>query len=123
MARGSQVSSALYGMNTDADTTILHFGLMEWLAEKLAGDHLAIYEHTYKHLAFGSWEIVIGTCHKRRRFTWDGKDSQLSVSASELTNLASTPSWKKIHGAQFNGDSQDNVFKKLFVMAREINAV
>ena len=110
-------------MNTDADTTILHLGLMEWLAERLAGDHLAIYEHTYNQLAFGSWEIVIGTRHKRRRFTWDGKDSLLSVSESEFTNSASPPIWKNVRGAQCSGDSQDNVFERLFVMAREINAV
>ena len=48
-------------MNTDADTTILHLGLMEWLAESLAGNYLAIYRHTYDQLAFGSWEVVIGT--------------------------------------------------------------
>ena len=110
-------------MNTDADTTILHLGLMEWLAERLAGEYLAIYEHTYNQLAFGSWEMVIGSRHKRRRFTWDGKDSHLSVSESEFTNSASPPSWKNIRRGQFNGETQDNVFEKVFDMARDINTV
>ena len=110
-------------MNTDADTTILHLGLMEWLAESLAGNYLAIYRHTYDQLAFGSWEVVIGTHYKRRQIIWDGKCATLSVSESEFVNSGAPPNWRSIRTVQCNGDSQDKVFDLLFDIAREINVV
>ena len=110
-------------MNTDADTTILHLGLMQRLAERLAGDHFAIYEHTYNQIAFGSWEVVIGTHHKRRRFIWDGKDSLLSVSEAEFTNSSSPPSWRNVREAQCLDDSQDEVCSGLMYKDTLIGAL
>jgi hypothetical protein len=39
---------------------------------------IAIYEHSFTYMAFGSWVIVAGRRKKKLRFTYDGKDSYLS---------------------------------------------
>jgi len=48
------------------------------LAERLAEKGIAVYEHRFTYMAFGSWEIVAGRRKKMLHFTYDGKDSDLS---------------------------------------------
>ena len=54
------------------------------LAERLAQQKIAIYEHQFTYMAFGSWEIVVGQRSKMLRFTYDGKDSYLSYCDSSV---------------------------------------
>ena len=63
------------------------------LAERLSKSRLAIYEHRYDFMAFGSWEIVAGQRRRKYCFTFDGKNSCLSygsVSASDIDRKSFT---------------------------------
>ena len=110
------------GMNSDGDNTVLHFELVQWLAEMLVGDNLAIYGHAYDQLAFGSWELIVGTRHRRRRIVWDGKDSSMSVSESNFASSGTPPHWVTIRESSFRECSQAQVFDAVLATAREINA-
>ena len=53
------------------------------LAERLAPRGIAIYEHSYYLMSFGSWTIVAGRRTRGHRFSWDGRDAFLEISVSE----------------------------------------
>jgi hypothetical protein len=62
----------------DSQSSAAYFKGVASLAERLARTKIAIYEHNFVYMAFGSWEIVAGRRKKMLRFTYDGKDSYLS---------------------------------------------
>ena len=62
----------------DSQSSADYFKSVATLAEQLAGKKIAIYEHKFTYMAFGSWEIVTGRRSKMIHFTYDGKDSYLS---------------------------------------------
>jgi hypothetical protein len=64
----------------DSDSALDHFDRMTRLANALAARGIAIYEHHYFMLGFGSFRLELGTRHKRWRFSWDGKEGFLDVS-------------------------------------------
>ena len=57
---------------------------------------LTFFAHDYDYMVFGSWSLIIGNSHRRIRFSWDGRESCLDVSASEFTNSNSVPSWEPL---------------------------
>ncbi len=62
----------------DSQSSAIYFKAIAGLAERLAKVGIAIYDHKFNYMAFGSWEIVAGRRGKALRFTYDGKDSYLS---------------------------------------------
>ena len=62
----------------DSQSSTDYFKSVASLAERLAKKKVAVYEHRFTYMAFGSWEIVAGRRSKMLRFTYDGKDSYLS---------------------------------------------
>jgi len=64
----------------DSQSAIEHLGRIEALAVKLADQGIAIYEHDYTMLVFGSFRLELGTRHRRWGFSWDGKEGFLSYS-------------------------------------------
>jgi hypothetical protein len=83
-------------MSRDSPSAIEHLKRIMALAERLSPQGMAIYEHSYHLLAFGSWTIVAGRRNKRFRFSWDGRDEFLEISASER-DLSSAPArWSHI---------------------------
>ena len=64
----------------DSQSAIDHFRRLERLAAVLSDRGIAIYEHRYYLLVFGSFSLELGTRHRRWGFSWDGKDGFLSVS-------------------------------------------
>lgn len=62
----------------DSQSSANYFKDVAHLAERLVQKHIAIYEHRFIYMAFGSWEIVAGRRKRMFRFTYDGKDSYLS---------------------------------------------
>lgn len=65
----------------DAQSAIDHLNRLVRLAERLSARGIALYEHDYVTLAFGSFRLEIGTRHKRWGLWWDGKDGCLTISA------------------------------------------
>ena len=66
---------------SDPESAIAHFRRVERLATGLSDRGIAIYEHEYFLLAFGSFRLEVGTRGRRWGFSWDGKDGCLDVSA------------------------------------------
>jgi hypothetical protein len=64
----------------DSQSAVDHLQRLGQLASVLAERGIAIYEHEYLMLAFGSFRLELGTRHRRWRFSWDGKEGYLDVS-------------------------------------------
>jgi hypothetical protein len=64
----------------DSQSAIEHLRRLGTLATKLADRGIAIYEHDYTMLAFGSFRLELGTRHRRWGFSWDGKEGFISFS-------------------------------------------
>ncbi len=62
----------------DSQSSVRYFKQVASLAERLAQKRIAVYEHRFTYMAFGSWEIVAGQRDKMLHFAYDGKDSYLS---------------------------------------------
>ena len=62
----------------DSQSSANYFQNVASLAARLAQSHVAVYEHKFHYMAFGSWELVAGRRTRMLRFTYDGKDSYLS---------------------------------------------
>ena len=66
----------------DSQSAIDHLERLASLAGVLAERGIAIYEHEYFMLAFGSFRLELGTRHTRWGFSWDGKEGFLDVSTA-----------------------------------------
>ena len=62
----------------DSQSSANYFRAIAELAQRLSDKRIAIYEHGFTYMAFGSWEIVTGRRKQMIRFIYDGKDSLLS---------------------------------------------
>jgi hypothetical protein len=83
-------------MSTDATSAIEHLKRVTALAERLAARGIAIYEHSYHMLAFGSWTIVAGRRKKRVNFSWDGRDECFDIPVAEHDSSAVPARWSHI---------------------------
>ncbi len=63
----------------DPQSAIEHFRRLSDLAASLSERGIALYEHEYFMLVFGSFRIELGTRHKRWGLAWDGKDGYLEI--------------------------------------------
>lgn len=70
------------------------------MAHRLAALDIAIYEHQYAALVFGSWEIVAGTRKKRMRFRWDGRDAALTIEQAVSVDSRTPLNWKSVASEQ-----------------------
>jgi hypothetical protein len=68
----------------DAETALQHFRAIVSLGEKLKEIGVAIYEHQYYSLVFGSWAIIAGSRKVRSKISWDGRDRFLDFSESHF---------------------------------------
>ena len=87
-------------MSTDATSAIEHLKRVTALAERLAARGIAIYEHSYHMLAFGSWTIVAGRRNRRVKFSWDGRDEFLEIQVAEHDSSAMPARWSHIRTEQ-----------------------
>jgi hypothetical protein len=89
-----------------------HTELLNELTLKADEMGLTMFEHSYNHLAFGSWFVIFGKPHHRLHFSWDGKDSYLNISESDFGNSNSLPNWKPIStNNSVSTTEQENIFE------------
>lgn len=69
----------------DSQSSANYFKSVADLAARLAKKKIAVYDHSFTYMAFGSWKIVAGRREKMLRFTYDGKDSYLSYCDASVT--------------------------------------
>jgi len=77
----------------DTVSSIEHFQQICSLARQLSDIGVAIYEHHWDFLAFGSWTIEAGSRHRRFEFSWDGREFSISVSQCEFSDSRSHQRW------------------------------
>ncbi len=82
-------------MADDCAFTSTHYHRIAELSDRLSQKHFAIYEHQYRYLAFGSWQLVAGTRKRRFRFTWDGRERFLQVEVAAVQSGVFAP-WSPI---------------------------
>jgi hypothetical protein len=102
------------------------FDALARLAVRLNEQDLAIYEANYNHMAFGDWVLVIGRRHRRRRFTWDGKDSSLLIEEATFGSSAEIPSWKLVETLSLKASASVNPkesMEKVFEFATKSHGV
>ena len=65
-------------------------------AERLATTSIAIFEHHFDYLCFGSWVVVAGSRHRRVRLTWDGRESSLVCEAADFVGSSAPARWQEV---------------------------
>jgi hypothetical protein len=90
-------------MTSDAESSVLHLQSVLALANRVAAFGIAIYEHRYAALDFGSWEIVAGTRKNRIRFRWDGRDATLTIEQAVSVDSRTALVWKPIESEETPG--------------------
>src|SRR6185295_2830118 len=58
-------------MSKDAQDSLQHLDAMLTLGRDLATESIAVFEHRFDYLHFGSWVLVAGSRHRRVRLVWD----------------------------------------------------
>jgi len=67
------------------------------IGDRLKGIGVAIYEHQYYSLVFGSWTIIAGKRKDRTKISWDGRDGFLDFSEAHFPDSSySTKEWNHI---------------------------
>jgi hypothetical protein len=83
-------------MLTDAQSSVKHIEAVLAMAQRLASLDIAIYEHSYNALVFGSWTIVAGKRKERVRFSWDGRDGFLTVEQAGFPDSRQHTNWEHV---------------------------
>jgi len=98
-------------INRDPDSFLEHSRQIYSLAESLSKDGIAVYEHSYDMLSFGSWFLILGKRKYRFRFTWDGKDGVLKTEEALIPDSGSIIKWEDI-SLEFDTKSEaENIFR------------
>lgn len=83
-------------MISDTQGSVRHIEAVLALAQRLAAADIAIYEHSYRGLAFGSWTIVAGMRKERVRCSWDGRDGCLTVEQAAFPDSQQRTDWQHV---------------------------
>lgn len=83
-------------MISDAQNSVKHIEAVLAIAQRLSSSDIAIYEHTYHALVFGSWTIVAGKRKERVRFSWDGRDGILTVEQAIFPDSQQRTEWEHV---------------------------
>jgi hypothetical protein len=90
---------------------IQHLESLTAILKGMAPQGIELYEHRYDPQAFGSFELVLGRGHEHIKFTWDGRDSILSVSFATVPNKNANPSWT--HDANISLPNGEGLFAEI----------
>jgi len=83
-------------MLSDAESSVRHIEAVLAMAQRLSASGIAIYEHSYHALVFGSWTIEAGKRKGRFRFSWDGRDGLLTVEQAAFPDSRQRTGWKHV---------------------------
>jgi hypothetical protein len=97
----------------DKVSSVDHFQQVFSLARQLSDIGVAIYEHHWDSLTFGSWTIVAGSRHRRFEFSWDGREFSVSVSQCEFSDSRSHQCWSAPKSHTLPSDDPCAPFKYL----------
>jgi len=104
-----------------SQATVEHFESLTRILKDLAEERIELFEHKYHPQAFGSFELVLGRSHERLKFTWDGRDSILSVSFAKFPNKNATVAWT--HDADFSLPNGKGVYAEIASQSVDMLAI
>ena len=81
---------------SDSESAIKHLRRVGLLAEQLKPLGVAIYEHHWDCLCFGSWTITAGRRKDCYEFGWDGREFFMSVGHSNDVSSGGPQHWKPV---------------------------
>ena len=105
---------------TERRGPIVHLESLTGVLKDLAPQGIELYEVRYYPQAFGSLELVIGRGHERVKFSWDGRDSLLSVSFAKSSNKGANVSWT--HDADISLPNGEGLFAEIASNAEQLLA-
>jgi|SRR6185369_58115 len=94
-----------------SNAAINHLRSLTRILEDLEEERIELFEYEYHPLAFGSFQIIVGRSHEKLKFTWDGRESILSVSFGSVTNKKDIPNWT--HDADVSLPYGEGVFEEI----------
>jgi hypothetical protein len=103
------------------ECSVAHFDSLARILRGLTEARIELFEHTYHPKAFGSFEIIVGRGHDQLKFTWDGRESILSVSYAKVKNKNAAPVWT--HDADFSLPNGDGVYAEIASQSANMLAI
>jgi hypothetical protein len=94
-----------------AIVSIRHLQGLQALLEALATEGIEMESHQYDGLSFGNFLLVLAKGHTKLRFSWDGRESILTVEWQEVRSRAIVGKWE--HDAFIQVPSADAVFAEI----------
>lgn len=89
---------------SDADSSVSHLRRITALADTLKKSGVAIYEHHWDSLCFGSFTITAGRRKDCFEFSWDGREFFLSVSHSAGVSNGRPQTWQPVANHRLSPD-------------------
>jgi hypothetical protein len=80
----------------DAESSKLFLSALARFSTNLAKSDIVIYGIAYDFLHFGSWTIELGNRHSRLLLQWDGKESLMACSESDVADSQAPRDWKQV---------------------------
>ena len=90
---------------------IHHLESVAGILRELGNEAIELFEHNYHPQTFGNFELVVGRGHERLKFTWEGRDSVLSVSFASFPNKNAPAPWT--HDADFSLPNGEGVYAEI----------
>ena len=100
------------------EQSIEHLKALLFIAEELREAGIAVLQHSYHPMAFGSFILEVGKPHSKVLFEWDGKESILSISFARLTNQNENPEW--VHDAKISLPDGEGIYQEIASNAEEL---
>jgi hypothetical protein len=97
-------------INRDANSFLEHSTQIHSLVASLSRDGIAIYEHSYDMLAFGSWLLILGKRKYRFRFIWDGRGGILKTEKTLIPDSGTIIKWEEISNEIDTNQPGENIF-------------
>ncbi len=102
-------------MNTGPATIVAasidHVARLTVLLDDLAAYQIAMYDHQYDALVFGSFQVTLGLPLQRVRFIWEGRDATLSVACQTLRSQLDNAAW--VHDAYISVPDRFGVYAEI----------
>jgi len=92
-------------------TTLHHLHALQALVQVLAGEGIELEQYQYDGAAFGSFVLVLARGKENVRFTWDGKESMLSVERRSSKTNQGAGEWE--HDAFIQAASSEDAFAEI----------
>ena len=81
------------------------------LLEELEPSGIALHSHEYDAISFGAFVVVLAKNHKMARFSWDGRESILTIAYQTVQNQAAAGTWQ--HDAYISVPREEDVFAEI----------